>query len=197
LTSRPEADIADNVARRDGNLTLGTADFGQVCSSEPLRVLVIAALALTALTGCASMKTGTSPSSGDRRDWAYTPAGRGEPAKLAFGLPDSDDVDLLLWCDAANRQVRFTPVGDNGARFEHLTLQSGRQRLELDLSQDTRFGSVAAAPLDAPLVAAFRSSYRLRMIVAGKRLLDLDATAPKGRQQIRYFFVSCRQASHL
>ena len=126
------------------------------------------------------------------KDWAYEPISHDEPAKLAYGKPGTDDVDLMLWCDAAKHEVRITPVGSDEDRFERMTLQSGRQTLALDLRQTEREGSVGTAPLSAPLLAAFRSSGRVRMTLDAGRPFDLDASSSVGRRQIAAFFAACR-----
>jgi hypothetical protein len=145
---------------------------------------VIPALALATLAGCVSQV-------GERKDWAFQPASKDEPVKLTFGRPDTDDVDLLLWCDIGKHQVEFTPVGRDDERFGRITLRSGAETLHLDLHQDRLLGTVGVAPLDTPVLAAFRLSNRLRMTLDAGQWQDLRARGVFGRRQIRAFFDLC------
>lgn len=126
------------------------------------------------------------------RDWGFTPASRDEPAKLVYGRPDSDDVDLLLWCDASKNKVLITPVGADDERFGHVALRSGGAQVELDLRQDDRLGSVGAVGLDSSLMSAFRNSGRLIVAADGKSRLHLDASPSKGLHHVQDFFRACR-----
>ncbi len=154
-------------------------------------VPLLALVSLLGLAGCASTELGHGMAADPTRDWIYEPANKDEPAKLAYGVLHTDDVNLLLWCERTNHRVQFTPVGADDERFKHMVLQSLDRQLELSLSQKPERGSEGDAPLNAPLLAAFRTSARLSMILDGKRQPDLAASSVRGRQQIQEFFAAC------
>jgi hypothetical protein len=157
-----------------------------------LRSSLTTLFAVAFLSACATKGTAARPSLRATRDWNFEPANRDEPAKLAYGQPYTDDVDLVLWCDAPKHEVRATPVGGDDERFAQMTLRSGKLTLALGLKQNDLDGSVGTALLRAPVLAAFRSSGRLAMVLDAQPPLHLDATSSGGRRQIQAFFGACR-----
>jgi hypothetical protein len=156
-----------------------------------MRLKLFMSVAATLVVGLFSL-AGRASADMQAKDWVYETVSHDEPAKLAYGEPGTDNVDLVLWCDAARHQVRFTPIGGDDERFGRMTLQSGGRTLAVDLRQDDHDGSVGAAFLEAPLLATFRSSGHVRMTLDAQPPLDLDASSPVGRQQIEAFFAACR-----
>ena len=162
---------------------------------NPLSLAIMAAFIAAGLAGCTtSHMTAPAPAllSDTRKNWFYAPASKDEPAKLAYGQPNSDDIDLMLWCAAARRQVQFTPFDPDDASPKHMIVTSGGQTLDLPLKPDKRLGPVGAAPLDAALLAAFRVDGRLRMTLDGRPPLELDAKPPEGARQVQNFFAVCK-----
>ncbi len=144
-----------------------------------------AALITLCLSGCASLST-------DAKDWAFAGKSAAEPAKLAYGQPETDDVDLMLWCDPARGRVLIVPVGAEGEQFHRLALESAGQRISLDLRQDGSLGSVGSLPINAPLLAAFRSTGRLAVSPSHGRRKRLDTKSSSSQSQVRAFFDNCR-----
>lgn len=163
--------------------------------NNPFKLAIMVMFAAVGMTGCATTQI-VSPAQAvvgsKSKNWFYAGATKDEPAKLAFGEPNSDDVDLMVWCAAARHEVQFTPVGSDDESFKRMTITSGGQTLDLSLRQDKRLGPVAAVQLDAPLLAAFRLDGRLRMALDGQRPMDLNAKPPEGPKQVQSFFRVCK-----
>lgn len=163
--------------------------------NNPINVAITVTCASVGFAGCATTPT-VSPvqtTTGiTSKNWFYAAATKDEPAKLAFGEPNSDDIDLMIWCAMARHEAQFTPVGPDEASFKHMTLSSGGQTLDLRLKQDERLGPVASVQLDAPLLAAFRMDGRLRMAIESQRPVDLNANPPEGTRQVQSFFRVCK-----
>ncbi len=150
--------------------------------------------ALACLSACAAKPTAPGAPAltiAHDRDWIFVSGDKTEPVKLAYGLPNSDDIDLMLWCRSARGVVGFSPVFGEDAPARRLTLQSGAQTLAADLKDDKYFGPSAPVPLGAPLLMEFRATGRLQMTLDKKAPVDLNAAAP-GRLSIADFFKACR-----
>lgn len=155
----------------------------------------LAAFAAAGLAGCTTTHIAPpAPAvlSDASKNWFYAPASKDEPAKLAYGQPNSDDIDLMLWCAAARRQVQFAPFDPDDATPKHMVVASGGLTLDLPIKPDKRLGPVGTVPLDAALLAAFRADGRLRMTLDDHPPLDLNAKPPEGPKQVQSFFGVCK-----
>ena len=153
------------------------------------RALTLAAAGVV-LAGCAGGPAARL--TGHERDWAFVAASVDEPAKLGYGRPSTDDLDLMLWCAEGKHKARLTPIGPDDQTFKRMRIESGRARLDLALSQSAELGSFGLAGLDSPVLSSFRASGRLRMVLDGGRPIQMDAGSAEGRQAVSQFFDACR-----
>ena len=115
----------------------------------------------------------------------------GVAATLAYGRPNSDDVALVLECQAGSGQVDISDIarrsGANG-----LILTSGTSRVVLPTRTDTTLGPAtlwARASSAAPVLAAFRRTGRIGVQSPGARY-TVEAAADE-RPGIEQFFQAC------
>ena len=121
----------------------------------------------------------------------------GGEAKLAYGRANSDDVRLMLSCEAGKRQVEITDAAHGEARTgDMLVLTSGTARSALPASVETNEESggklaVAHADVDLPALDGFRRSGAIA-VKLGAREYALSTTAAE-RPQIARFFSACER----
>lgn len=115
----------------------------------------------------------------------------GEGPKLAYGAPMSDNVVLMMTCDAGEGRARLSLLG--GSEQAGLVLASG--------PDSTRFAgeSVASpgaghllettAPLEAQPLARFRKTGDLTLVDRGRKV-RIDAQGSE-RADVKRFFKAC------
>ncbi len=116
----------------------------------------------------------------------------GQEAKLAWGMPNSDAVGLMLTCAPHSRSVLVS--GDAEPGQPHLILASDRtvSRLSGGAQADPLSGSTlveARTGLGDPALAAFARSGHLTQR-AGLHAAAMNAT-PKDRDAVSRFFQAC------
>lgn len=103
------------------------------------------------------------------REWSFD--SNDEEAYLIFGVPDSDDVGVSLWCKAGRGSVNLylpVPTADiqkTADKSAPLTIMAGKEtvtfRGKADINVEGTMSSVEAEiALDHPLVAALRTADR-------------------------------------
>ena len=118
----------------------------------------------------------------------------GPTATLAYGRANSDDVGLVLQCQAGSRLVDVSDVARN-ARADSLTLTSGKAQTRLPARLDTATGQPtlwAKADVGNPALAAFRQTGAV-VVAAGGTRYRVDAS----RQEmagVQAFFRTCDRA---
>jgi hypothetical protein len=153
---------------------------------------VAAALGLLLITGCAT-QIGNKGSADERHmDWGFVPASTQEPAKLGFGVKDTDNIDLMIWCRQASHRVYLSPICGDDACGKQIMLKAGGIVQSLPLTNGERFGSGAYLDVESALLRGFASEARLRMKLDGRDWENLDARSEVGRRAIRAFTASCR-----
>jgi hypothetical protein len=154
-------------------------------------IKAVAAVALAAALGCglaACMQDGarqtatTSVPAASRSGTGLFFVDEGGSAKLAYGLANSDDVDLMLECAA----------GD--ARAPRLTLISSGRRADLPTTAEAGEGAtllVANTTSDAAPLQSFRRSGQLMVSYADRRV-GVNANADE-RAGVERFFAACER----
>lgn len=149
---------------------------------------VVGIVGAVALGSCVSQRATLN----DGFAWSYQNH-PGEGPKLAYGAPMSDNVVLMMTCDAGDGRARLSLLG--GSAKAGLVLASG--------DQSTRFGgeTVASpgaghliettAPLDARPLARFRKTGDLTLVDRG-RSVRIDAEGSE-RADVKRFFKACRR----
>ena len=149
---------------------------------------VVGIVGAVALGSCVSQRATLN----DGLAWSYQ-NNPGEGPKLAYGAPMSDNVVLMMTCDAGEGRARLSLLG--GSPEAGLVLASGRE--------STRFGGEAVAspgaghliettaPLDATLLARFQRTGDLTL-VDRSRSIRIDAEGSE-RADVKRFFKACEQ----
>lgn len=155
-------------------------------------------LALTAiLAGCNLQRT-PAPAPGAERLSSQTGFffnDNGDSAGLAYGVANSDAVDLMLECAKGARQVNIIDAAHPGARRDQpITLISGDARSDLPtrVERDEEQGQTLAsgrATTDSPVLIAFRRSGRMT-VKLGARARTYTAT-PGELISVAQFFAAC------
>ena len=121
----------------------------------------------------------------------------GDEARLAYGRANSDDVRLMLRCQAGQRQVEITDAAHGDARQgDSLVLIGGQARSALPAKVETNDesgGKLATAHADSALPAldGFRRTGAIA-VKLGAREYTLSATAGE-RADIARFFSACER----
>ena len=116
---------------------------------------------------------------------------------LAYGLPNSDAVTLMLHCEAGKRAIEITDAGHKDAKAgQMLTLASGnvQSALPVKLASDEESGgalAVAHASPDLPALDGFRHT-GLISVKMGERQYVLTAS-PSEKDGIARFFSACER----
>ena len=154
-----------------------------------LRILPLAGLiAALALGSCVSQRVALE----DGFAWSYQNL-ESEGPKLAYGAPFSDNVVLMMTCDAGADRARISLPG--GSSEAGLILISGRTSASLD--GETVASPVAGhalevgTPLDARPMARFRRTGDLTL-VDRRRTVPIDARGSE-RAAVKRFFKACRR----
>ena len=121
----------------------------------------------------------------------------GQTASLAYGVAESDVLDLAFQCQRGTRMVDITDVAHPGAREgQVLTVISGGARSDLPSRvqvDEERAAPLATsrAPSDSPVMTAFRTSGRID-VQLGKQRRSYAATPAEG-VSIGRFFAACER----
>ena len=121
---------------------------------------------------------------------------QGETVALAYGLPNSDDVQLFLQCAKGSGRVTVSDV-DRGKPASVLLLSSGGRRTSVPVRSDAGEGNEPGTvsgetAIDAPALAAFRKSGAIEVSLGGRRYA-ITASAAE-RAGVERFFRVCARA---
>lgn len=118
----------------------------------------------------------------------------GGAATLAYGRANSDDVGLVLQCQAGSRQVDVSDVARTG-RASPLTLTSGKASTRLSTRVETTTGQPtlwARTSMHASALSAFRKTGKIT--VAADRA-GYGVVASRSEQAgVEAFFKACERA---
>lgn len=111
-------------------------------------------------------------------------------ARLSFGAPDSDDVQLLMSCYKGSGRIMVTDLWQERAE---VTMRSGEARMTYSGKASSAAESPPevnfwARPADPPLVA-FRSTGELTLL-SGEKSLSVKAR-PAEMAAVESFFAAC------
>ncbi len=131
----------------------------------------------------------------DRMQWNFNRDPEGE-VKLAYGVPDTDNVGIMLFCRPRTASVQFATDLDKGkpgpsvVRFESGKTK-GRYAASLEKS-DASEGWIATGviKLPEPVLAAFEKTGLISQVE--DRVYPQDARTPAERADIKRFFGFCR-----
>jgi hypothetical protein len=121
----------------------------------------------------------------------------GETAGLAYGVANSDAVDLMLQCEKGARTVEIIDAAHPGAaKGQGITLISGAARSDLPtrVEIDEEVGqplASAKAATDLPALVAFRKSGKMT-VKLGDRERAYSAT-PGELASVARFFAACEK----
>jgi hypothetical protein len=114
------------------------------------------------------------------RDWTLDASE--EDAYLIFGVPESDDVGVSLWCRIGNGAVnlympvptKLMPKNKDGAA--PLTITAGKEtatfRGKADINREAAVSSIEAViTADHPLIAALRDADRFSVKAGGAEII--------------------------
>ena len=122
------------------------------------RRIIASLVALGALTACAH--EGPPPAAGMAWSLSSTPE---EGAKLAYGAPDSDNIELMLTCLPKSGQVQVWVIGPDLSTATSIQLRSGeiKARLPTLPAEDGYETLHAIAPADGPMFTSFARTGRI------------------------------------
>lgn len=121
----------------------------------------------------------------------------GDSAGLAYGVANSDAVDLMLECDKGRRRVDIIDAAHPGARKDQpITLISGGTRSDLptQVERDEERGQALArgkAATDSPVLIAFRKSGRMTVKLGARE--RAYAATPGELVSVARFFAVCEK----
>lgn len=125
--------------------------------------------------------------------WSYYET-EGEGAKLAYGVPSSDNVVLMLSCQPRSGEVLVSTTRSSASTQIRLA-SAGESGQFSGAADPTGLGGVfveAAAPADHPALARFARTGELSLQEAGRSARLPVRAAERGR--IRDFFAACQTA---
>jgi hypothetical protein len=149
------------------------------------RKFVLTLAAIVGLSACA-----TYDAASDTRGWFFHTDGA--EAKLAYGTPQSDDAPLMLMCTGRSGQVTLSQSAVRPGDGVTLASSGRRSTFYGETEADQLNGGLivsAVAPVDAPVLSAFRRSGDLAIEENGRRARLL--ATPVERAQIQQFFQTC------
>jgi len=118
----------------------------------------------------------------------------GAAATLAYGRANSDDVGLVMQCQAGSRMIDVSDLARGGGPAA-LVLTSGKARSQLPARLDTTNGLPtlwAKADVASPALVAFRDSGRISVVAGAARY---GIAASRGEQvRVESFFRTCESA---
>jgi len=147
---------------------------------------IVTIISTAALGSCVSQ-------SGDATGFAWSfQDNPGEGPKLAYGAPASDNVVLMMTCEAGAEQVNVSLLG--GSSRDGLILVSNGDRQTFKSQPVPSPGAVhmieATADVDAEPLVGFAQTGKLSIVDRG-RTAKLDAS-PAERAHVTRFFEACR-----
>jgi hypothetical protein len=135
-------------------------------------------IAACALSACAHQTT-PAVSGVEGMRWIEV---EGDDPKLAFGLPNSDVLVLMMTCEARSGQVAIAVFGEAGGKTPTLQLKSGAAstRLAVNRAPSELHDAVVetAAPAATPVLASFARTGELAIGV-GTSPTALPAAEPR------------------
>jgi hypothetical protein len=149
----------------------------------------------------APVDASAGPSGTDNKTWTFDPMGRTHEGvsrpRLMYHNGGSDSWFMNIQCDPGTNNAYLLSMrdGDTGSSWR-FTLQSGAARAELtatalgDGPSSGEVGASAPVALDAPVMAAFRSTGALTQIEDGRSFVS-DAINDAERATIAQFFTAC------
>ena len=155
------------------------------------RPAALSLLSVLTLAACAH-----EAGDGERRgayggmDWVLSQA-EGYESKLAYGVPDTDNVAVMLSCQPKSDQVSVVLVGVEGGARPVLTLGSGRTLTRLPATRVQgmdAFDVEATAPARSRPLTRFAETGELTVGVGARRTEMPPADPAKSRK----FVESCR-----
>jgi hypothetical protein len=151
------------------------------------------------LTGCTQQRTpappGVAAAVGPKAGFFFNRTD--DVVTLAYGLPNSDAVTLMLHCEAGKRAIEITDAGHRDAKpGQMLTLSSGnvQSALPVKLASDEESGgalAVAHASPDLPALDGFRRT-GLISVKMGERQYALTASSGE-KTSVARFFSACER----
>ncbi len=143
-----------------------------------------------ALGSCVSQRATLN----DGLAWSYQNH-PGEGPKLAYGAPMSDNVVLMMTCDAGEGRARLSLLG--GSADTGLVLASGRESTHFGGEPVASPGAghllEATAPLKAQPLVRFRKTGDLTLVDRGRKV-RLDAEGSE-RADVKRFFSACERTA--
>ena len=137
------------------------------------------------LWGCAGVTDIEHPFSAGAR-WGADRTSEGE--RVFFGVPDSDDVDLLLTCQPHTGRVEVFASAHTDRPTVMITFASGKamsRHFMKRLESDDGYGGFTTA--DDPALVAFAQTGEIATSAAGKRI-----RFPPARALAEAFLKACR-----
>lgn len=154
---------------------------------------IVLALAATATLAACAHETPTPAAGGMAWSLSHTDS---EGAKLAYGLPQSDAVLLMMSCRPGSGRVLLSMTAPEGAAGTlEMTSRRDRTRLQGQVTPGMAEGVVyveAAIDAEAPALKGFERSGDLVVFEGGRRAA-LPARGAE-QQDVGRFFAACRAA---
>lgn len=153
-------------------------------------------LALVGIVGAVALGSCVSQHAtlNDGFAWSYQNH-EGEGPKLAYGAPMSDNIVLMMTCDAGEGRARLSLLG--GSPEAGLVLASGRESTrfvgESVASPGPRRLLETTAPLDVPPLARFQRTGDLTL-VHRSRSVRINARGSE-RADVKRFFKACARSA--
>ncbi len=145
-----------------------------------------------ALCGCGHDR----PSAGLGSAYGLYYNDQGSAASLAYGLANSDDVALMLQCDKGKGRVEVSDIVRTRPAPRLVLTSAGRSTaVAVKVGQGESDGPrvlTGQTPLDAPALAAFRSTGRIEVLNGDVRY-RLKASDAE-RAAVEQFFTACGRA---
>lgn len=123
----------------------------------------LAVAGLSMLGGCATRVGPASPP----MSWAYIAPSNEEPARLAYGVDDSDEIGIVFICDRAKDRVEFMIPAVEGPDVPAMELRSGgaSRRFEALVPEELDFDDFVHFRADRrdPVLAAFSATGKIAL----------------------------------
>jgi hypothetical protein len=135
---------------------------------KPSPGLLASLTVAAALGGCASITDVQHPFEPAAR-WGADRTGEGE--RLWFGLPNSDDADLMLTCQPHSGRIEVFATADVDRPTVTMMFESGKttsRHFMKRLDSDDGYGGFISA--DDPALVAFSRTGEIATSAAGKRI---------------------------
>lgn len=147
---------------------------------------VLGIVSALALGSCVSQQAASSDFA-----WSFQD-NEGEGPKLAYGAPNSDNIVLMMACEAGSERVNLSLLG--GSPETGMILTSGGRQAHFTGEPVVAPGAghmiETEAHVDAPPLARFEKTGALTLVDRG-RDVKLDASGSE-RAEVKRFFRACR-----